>query len=136
MDDNTEMIGTFAGKIWENLSENESLSPRQLMRNTQLKNNEFYMGIGWLAKEDKINKSEEDNRYYLGETNLSEEIGKRAGEVWNALKDQSKKNVAAIAKSTNLRPKEVYAALGWLAREDKLVIFDDKTLQKKYGLKR
>ena len=136
MDGNIENIGRNAGKIWENLHDTGSLQQRQLKNNTNLKNNEFHMAVGWLARENKINKSKKNNMYSIGESNIADEIGGYAEKVWNALQDKSKKNVATIAKSSDLRPKEVYAALGWLAREEKLQIFQDETLQTKYSLKK
>lgn len=136
MEDNIKSIGKYAGNIWKSLNENEYLSQKKILELTQLKNNEFHLGIGWLVKENKIKKSEKNNLYSLGPSNLTDTIGKKAAEIVSTLQNQSKKNVAAIAKSTDLRPKEVYRGLGWLAREGKLEIFDDKTLQKKYSLKR
>ena len=136
MDDNIGMIGRNAGMIWENLNENGSLLQKNIRSKTDLKNNEFHMAVGWLARENKINKSQKNNTYQLGESNIADDIGCFAEKVSNELQDQSKKNVATIAKSAELRPKEVYMALGWLAREDKLEIFQDRTLQKKYSLKK
>ncbi|MBQ4358001.1 MAG: winged helix-turn-helix domain-containing protein [Paludibacteraceae bacterium] len=49
-----------------------------------------------------------------------EEIGTNAGKVWEALNDGSKKTTAEIKKVTKLTDKEIYAAIGWLAREGKI----------------
>lgn len=50
-----------------------------------------------------------------------ETIGLWAGEVWNALHDaDSALSVKGLKKATKLKEKEVYAAIGWLAREGKL----------------
>lgn len=135
MDENTERIGSFAGKVWKNLDDNDSLPARKLMKKSRLKNDEFHQAVGWLAKENKINKSK-NNLYSLGKSNIKEEISEHVEKVWHTLENKSRRNVATISKSTGLRPKKVYAALGWLAREDKLEIFNDKTLQTKYSLKR
>lgn len=58
-------------------------------------------------------------------------IGYNAGLVWNALNDAEAMGLKQIKKVTKLKDKELYAAIGWLAREGKLVIAegeDDKDL--------
>ncbi len=60
-----------------------------------------------------------------------EEIGTNAGLVWNALNEADALGVKQIRKITKLKEKEVYAALGWLAREGKINLNeseDDKEL--------
>lgn len=55
-------------------------------------------------------------------------IGFNAGLVWQAL-DQSKKpmDVKTLKKVTKIRTeKDVYAAIGWLAKEDKLEFEGDE----------
>ncbi len=50
-----------------------------------------------------------------------ETIGLWAGAVWNALNDaKGTLNVKGLKKVTKLKEKEVYAAIGWLAREGKV----------------
>ena len=51
-----------------------------------------------------------------------EEIGTNAGKVWEALSDGSKKTTAEIKKTTKLTDKEIFAAIGWLAREGKVAV--------------
>ncbi len=135
MNDYIKHIGSNAGKIWKELNEHETLSQHELKENTQLNNDDFHMAIGWLANENKIDKSKEKDVYTLGESTIAQDIEKKAHLVLEMLQDQSKKNVASIAKSAELRPMEVYTALGWLAREDKIMVFQDRTLQNKYSLK-
>jgi hypothetical protein len=50
---------------------------------------------------------------------MKEKIGTNAGIVWNALLTGSM-DIKSIRKNTNLLEKDLYAALGWLAREDKV----------------
>lgn len=50
----------------------------------------------------------------------TETIGTWAGLVWNALNEADVLGMKQIKKITKLKEKEVYAALGWLAREDKV----------------
>lgn len=55
----------------------------------------------------------------------TETIGYNAGTVWTALNAADALGVKQIKKITKLKEKEVYAALGWLARENKIVIAPD-----------
>ena len=50
---------------------------------------------------------------------MKDKIGTNAGLVWNALL-VGNLDVKALKKATKLNDKDVYAALGWLAREDKI----------------
>ncbi|MCM1450001.1 MAG: winged helix-turn-helix domain-containing protein [Clostridiales bacterium] len=49
-----------------------------------------------------------------------EQIGTNAGLVWNALNEADVLGVKQIKKMTKLKDKEIFAALGWLAREGKI----------------
>lgn len=50
-----------------------------------------------------------------------ETIGLWAGAVWNALNDvNGSLTVKGLKKTTKLKEKEVFAAIGWLAREGKV----------------
>ncbi|MGM9709910.1 MAG: winged helix-turn-helix domain-containing protein [Prevotella sp.] len=46
-------------------------------------------------------------------------IGKNAGIVWRVLNDR-KSTWEELVKSSGLKPLEIAAAIGWLAREDKI----------------
>jgi len=55
-----------------------------------------------------------------------ESIGTTAGVVWTALSTSGKMSVKELKKVTKIKTdKELYSALGWLAKEDKL-IFKEK----------
>lgn len=56
-------------------------------------------------------------------------IGSWAGLVWNALNEADVLGLKQIKKVTKLKEKEIYAALGWLAREGKVAFneSDDET---------
>ena len=48
-------------------------------------------------------------------------IGTNAGKVWNALHEGGKMSLKALKKATKIKAeKDMYAALGWLAKEGKL----------------
>ena len=49
-------------------------------------------------------------------------IGTNAGSVWNALNEADALGLKQIKKITKLKDKDLYAALGWLAREGKILI--------------
>ena len=54
----------------------------------------------------------------------AEVIGTWAGQVWNALNESGKLTVKGLKKTTKLKEKELYAALGWLAREGKVSMYE------------
>ena len=53
-----EMVGEFAGLIWRALEGKNALSQKEIKKATKLKDKEFYLGLGWLLLEDKINVTE------------------------------------------------------------------------------
>ena len=53
-------------------------------------------------------------------------IGTWAGLVWNALNENEVLGNKEIKKVTKLKDKELYAAIGWLAREGKLNIAESE----------
>lgn len=61
----------------------------------------------------------------------TETIGSWAGLVWKALNEADVLGTKQIKKMTKLKDKELYSALGWLAREGKIAFeesADDKEL--------
>ena len=59
-----EMVGEFAGLIWRALEGKNALTQKEIKKETKLKDKEFYLGLGWLLREDKINVTEDDENYY------------------------------------------------------------------------
>ena len=56
----------------------------------------------------------------------TETIGTTAGVVWTTLSTSGKMSTKELKKVTKIKAdKELYSALGWLAKEDKLV-FEEK----------
>lgn len=49
-------------------------------------------------------------------------IGTFAGIIWNLLNDYNKWNIEMLCKASGLAEKEIFAAIGWLARENKIEI--------------
>jgi hypothetical protein len=56
---------------------------------------------------------------------LKEKIGYTAGTVWMTLV-KGEQGVKIIKKETKLTDKEIYLALGWLAREGKIALREDE----------
>ena len=52
----------------------------------------------------------------------TETIGAWAGLVWNALNESDVLGLKQLKKISKLKDKEVFAAIGWLAREGKVGI--------------
>lgn len=55
-----------------------------------------------------------------------EQVGVTAGKVWHVLNDSGPLTVAQLKKKLNGSGDLVSFALGWLAREDKIDIYQDK----------
>ena len=55
---------------------------------------------------------------------MLEKIGIDAGRVWNVLNAESSKPLKDLKKLVKMTDKEIYAAIGWLAREGKLVFIE------------
>ena len=119
----TTKFGMSAGKIWNALDGKDALGKEKLLTSAKLKESEFYAGVGWLAREDKISKDGKDC-YRLGDTNLTSEIGANAGRVWKIMDIWGEVNISTIKRLADIDDKEAYSALGWLAREDKLYVDD------------
>ena len=88
---------------------------------TQLNDDDFFTGVGWLAKENKISKEDKDC-FKLDVSNLDSEIGAQAGRVWKILDIWGDADFTTIKRLSDLDDNEVHCALGWLAREDKISI--------------
>ncbi len=55
-----------------------------------------------------------------------ESIGTWAGLVWNALNEADVLGTKQIKKTTKLKDKELFAAIGWLARENKITVSESE----------
>ena len=55
---------------------------------------------------------------------MLEKIGIDAGRVWNVLHGEDLILLKDLKKSVKMTDKEIYAAIGWLAREGKLVFIE------------
>ena len=119
-----DIISTFgdnAGKIWIALDKEGCTKKSEILKITGLDEKNFYSAIGWLAKENKIYKDNKDF-FKLDYTNLDGEIGTDAGKIWKILDIWGDADLKTLKRLSNLDETKVYAALGWLARENKIWI--------------
>ena len=56
----------------------------------------------------------------FGMINTIEQFGRNAGRVWAALHSYGPLTESQLMEITSLRPHEIYVAVGWLARENKI----------------
>ncbi|MCX6665599.1 MAG: winged helix-turn-helix domain-containing protein [Euryarchaeota archaeon] len=128
-----EEFGKNAGEIWKTLNTTGPLPESKLMQLTNLHEDEFYVAVGWLARENKICKN--GPMYKLGDTNLAPKIGYDAGKIWKILETKGSVDIYDMATLAQIEERETYSALGWLARENKI---EPKTtrIPKEYTIRR
>jgi hypothetical protein len=49
-------------------------------------------------------------------------FGMNAGTIWRSLNQKGPMTISDLAKATALLPEDIYGALGWLARENKIFV--------------
>jgi hypothetical protein len=49
-------------------------------------------------------------------------FGEKAGAVWRALNQNGPSNITNLVKTTSMSREEVFSAMGWLGREDKILL--------------
>jgi len=92
---------------------------------TKIEVDDFHSGVGWLAKENKISKDDKDC-FKLDSTNLESEIGKQAGKIWKILDTWGDADFTTIKRLSDLDDDKVRSAIGWLARENKIYIDENR----------
>lgn len=60
-----EKAGIIAGQIWNALNGTEGLTHKQIKKATKLVDKDFFLGLGWLLREDKIETSEVDGELFV-----------------------------------------------------------------------
>ena len=132
-----DKFGKNAGKIWQALNMKGPLSETKLINTTLLDEHEVRTAVGWLARENKI--CQNGTMYKIGGTNLEGKIGVDAGKVWTVLsKKQGDIPISTLAQMANIDVNDVFSAVGWLAREDKIearTVMMKKNQQLKVSLK-
>jgi hypothetical protein len=118
MSDINKSCSKHAEKILDTLQVEGSLSEKKILKITGLSQHEFYCGIGWLARENKIRQDKDT--FYIDETNLTPTIGKNAGKIWLALDIWGEVDFLSLKRLAQVKDTDVLSALGWLACEDKI----------------
>lgn len=61
-----EKAGSLARQIWEALNGTEGLTQKQIKKAAKLKaDKDFYLGLGWLLREDKVETSELEGEVFV-----------------------------------------------------------------------
>jgi len=130
-----DSIEEIVGKLWQTLSVEGPLDESKIINEIKINNNLFYGAVGWLARENKIQKI--NSNYLLGTTNLTEKVGADAGKVWLVLDTWGEVDALSISKLARINENDVFLAIGWLAREGKIEgrIIDIKENKIKFWLK-
>lgn len=58
-------IGLAAGAIWNTLKKEGETNVTQLQKKTGLPQNQFFMALGWLAREDKLQFRRDRRAIYI-----------------------------------------------------------------------
>lgn len=61
---------------------------------------------------------------------MNDKIGSAAGEVWKYLGERGESTISKMAKDLHHTDALIHMGLGWLARENKVAIRQDKTIIK------
>ena len=64
----SEKIGENAGNIWQTLKEKGQMTTSALKKNTKLNDKDVNMGLGWLAREDKLSFDQKGNQTIISLT--------------------------------------------------------------------
>jgi hypothetical protein len=128
--DITVKFGDNAGKLWSTLNEKGCLKKKELMELTQLNEEDFHSAVGWLVKENKISKEDEDC-FKIDSTNLDAEVGACAGKIWKILEIWGDADFTTLKRLSDLNDDQINTALGWLAREEKIYVNE----KQKFNLK-
>ncbi|GHV44036.1 hypothetical protein FACS1894180_4800 [Bacteroidia bacterium] len=62
---NVEKIGINAGVVWKALESAKELSIKDLKKTTKLTEKDLGYALGWLAREGKVNLSENEKDLYV-----------------------------------------------------------------------
>lgn len=60
-----EKAGELAGKIWTALESSEGMTQKQLKKAIKIVDKDFFLGLGWLLREDKLSVSEVEGDLFV-----------------------------------------------------------------------
>jgi hypothetical protein len=81
----------------------------------------LFQGI-WLYYDKLIVVSDSKDDAEMTQESIESIFGINAGIVWNALNKNGTMTINDLMKATALQPEEIYVALGWLGRENKISV--------------
>ncbi len=55
-------------------------------------------------------------------------VGATAGKIWTYLEKHGRSSVSAVEKAAKVPKREIQMAIGWLAREDKIELAEEKRI--------
>ena len=58
---------------------------------------------------------------------MNDKVGFAAGQVWDYLHERGESTISKMAKDLKQKDSVVYMGIGWLAKENKIAIRQDKT---------
>lgn len=130
-----ELYGKNAGKVWTTLENYGPSNTNKIIKNTGLTQQDFYVAVGWLAREKKVWINED--KYELKSVDYENYIGENAGKIWHILNTYNEVESTFIPKLAGVTEKDAFYAIGWLAREGKISVkkVKPKKVQTKYRLK-
>jgi len=130
-----DIYGKNAGKVWKTLENCGPCNATTIIKNTGLTQEDFYVAVGWLARESKVCFNEDT--YELKPANYENYIGENAGKVWHILNTCNEIDVTYIPKLAGVTEKDAFYAIGWLAKEGKIAAtkITPKKAQTRYRLK-
>lgn len=57
----------------------------------------------------------------IKELSMKEKVGETAGKIWGILRQEEEINISNLSRMVKEKSDVVYQALGWLAREEKII---------------
>lgn len=70
-------------------------------------------------------KKRSPNGKEIKELSIKEKVGETAGKIWGILRQKDEVNISQLPRMVREKSDIAYQALGWLAREEK-IIYKDK----------
>ena len=71
-------IGEMAGRVWKILGEKEAVAVSRLPQLLKEKGEIVYQGLGWLAKEDKVEFHKKEGKTFVSLSSEEREIFKKS----------------------------------------------------------
>ncbi len=60
-----EKAGNVAGLIWNALNGTDGLTQKQIKKAAKIVDKDFFLGLGWLLREDKVSTSEVEGEIFV-----------------------------------------------------------------------